>query len=95
MSLLMLQQPITDTLKSLVIHSFRFGFFFFFAETASDFVIKYHKTFISAEFVSAQSSATSSLAQSIRSLFNYSNEQGRALKPLSEATDTHKSVTLY
>lgn len=66
----------------------------FFAETAGDFVIKYHKTVISAEFASAQSSATSGLAQSIRILYNYSNEQGRILKPLSEATDTHKSVTL-
>lgn len=57
-----------------------FFLFFFFAETASDFVIKYHKTLISAEFASAQSSATSSLAQGIRSLYNYSNEQGRTLK---------------
>lgn len=66
-----------------------------FAETAGDFVIKYHKTFISAESASAQSSAISALAQSIRSLYNYSNEQGRTLKPPSEATDTHKPVTLY
>lgn len=73
--------------KSLVIHSCRV---FFFAETAGDFMIKYHKTFISAESASAQCSAISALAQSIRSLYNYSNEQGRTLKPLYEATDTHK-----
>lgn len=98
----MLQQASTHILKrtvqeyspipQILSHTFLQGFF---AKTAGDFVIKYHKTFISAESASAQSSAISALAQSIRSLYNYSNEQGRTLKAFSEARDTHKSLTLY